>query len=57
MDKETTLLLINNQIDIMVDLLKDNESKIYLYSLLTPIKFEIQRQIEDYGIKTGNFKS
>lgn len=37
------------QVNNIVSLLKDNECKTYIYSHLSPIKYELERQISNLG--------
>ena len=43
-DRERLLIALY-QIDNVTDLLKDNEWKNYLYNYLSPIKYELERQL------------
>jgi len=44
-NEETKLILALYQVDNLTSLLKDNEWKQFLYSHLTPIKYELERQL------------
>jgi hypothetical protein len=44
-NEETKLILALYQVDNLTSLLKDNEWKSFLYSHLTPIKYELERQL------------
>lgn len=45
MDKRKRLVLGIQQIDNLTELFKDNEYKNFIYSHLTPIYHELQRQL------------
>ena len=45
MDRQTKLVFALYQIDNVIKLTEDNEYKTYLYSHLSTIKYELQRQL------------
>ena len=45
MDDKFKLLAAIQQIDNIVSLLEDNEWKDYLYNHLSPVKYELERQL------------
>ena len=45
MDNKTKLILALQQVDNLVELLKDNEWENFLYSHLIPIDVELKRQL------------
>ena len=55
MDNRTRLVLATMQVENLIELLKDNEYKTYLYSHLSSLYYELQRQLshEQHGQETG----
>ena len=45
MDQQTKLIIALNQVDNITKLTEDNEYKTYLYSHLSTIKYELERQL------------
>ena len=45
MNEETRLILALMQVDNLVSLTSENEWKSYLYGHLSPIKYELERQL------------
>jgi len=45
MDEQTKLILALYQVDNLVSLTNDNEWKGYIYSHLSPVKYELERQL------------
>jgi len=45
MTERERLIIALNQIDNVTSLLENNEWKIYLYNHLSPIKYELERQL------------
>lgn len=45
MDRQTKLVFALYQIDNVIKLTEDNEYKTYLYSHLSTVKYELQRQL------------
>lgn len=45
MNEKTKLLLAIQQLDNIVEITEDNEWKSYLYNYLSPVKYELERQI------------
>ena len=45
MDQQTKLIIALNQVDNIAKLTEDNEYKTYLYSHLSTIKYELERQL------------
>jgi len=44
-DQQTKLIIALNQVDNITKLTEDNEYKTYLYSHLSTIKYELERQL------------
>jgi hypothetical protein len=62
MREKEKLLIALTQIDNVVTLLEDNEWKNYLYNHLSPVKYELERQITNLNVyeetnKTGDRNS
>ena len=55
MDETMRLILAKQQVNNLIELLKENEYKQYLYSHLNSIYYELQRQLSNlqHGQKTG----
>ena len=49
-DEQTKLILACYQVDNLVALLEDNSYKSYLYQHLTPIKYELHRQLTNLNV-------
>ena len=47
MDQKTKLTLALNQVDNIIELLEDNEWKSYIYNHLSPVKYELDRQLSN----------
>ena len=45
MNQQTKLIIALNQVDNITKLTEDNEYKTYLYSHLSTIKYELERQL------------
>ena len=45
MDQQTKLIIALNQVDNITKLTENNEYKTYLYSHLSTIKYELERQL------------
>jgi len=59
MREKEKLLIALTQINNVVTLLEDNEWKNYLYNHLSPVKYELERQITNLNVyketnKTGD---
>ena len=62
MREKERLLIALTQIENVVTLLEDNEWKNYLYNHLSPVKYELERQITNLNVyeetnKTGDRNS
>lgn len=47
MDQKTKLTLALDQVDNIIELLEDNEWKSYIYNHLSPVKYELDRQLSN----------
>ena len=45
--EQTRLILALHQVDNLTKLLEDNEYKTFMYSHLIPMKYELQRQLNN----------
>jgi len=54
MSDSEKLVIALIQVNNLVSLLEDNEWSIYLYSHLSPIKYELERQLANERAKKGN---
>ena len=52
-DKEKLIIALK-QVDDLVHLLEDNEWKVYLYRYLSPVKYELERQLHNERAKEWN---
>ena len=50
MREKEKLLIAMTQIENVVTLLEDNEWKNYLYNHLSPVKYELERQITNLNV-------
>jgi len=53
MDQQTKLTLAINQVDNIITLLEDNEWKGYIYNHLSPVKYELERQLTNLSYETN----
>ncbi len=49
-DEKTRLILALTQIENVVKLTEDNEWKTYLYNHLSPVKYELERQLTNLNV-------
>ena len=57
MREKERLLIALTQIENVVTLLEDNEWKNYLYNHLSPVKYELERQITNLNVYEETNKS
>jgi hypothetical protein len=53
MNQKTKLTAALNQVDNIIDLLEDNEWKGYMYNHLSPVKYELERQLSNLSNETN----
>jgi hypothetical protein len=53
MDQKTKLTTALMQVDSIVELTQDNEWKTYIYNHLSPIKYELERQLSNLSYETN----
>lgn len=53
MNQKTNLTAALNQVDNIIDLLEDNEWKGYMYNHLSPVKYELERQLSNLSNETN----
>lgn len=54
MSEKEKLIIALKQVDDLVHLLEDNEWKVYLYRYLSPVKYELERQLHNERAKEWN---
>ena len=54
MSEKEKLITALKQVDDLVHLLEDNEWKVYLYRYLSPVKYELERQLHNERAKEWN---
>jgi len=57
MREKEKLLIALTQIENVVTLLEDNEWKNYLYNHLSPVKYELERQITNLNVYEATNKN
>ena len=57
MREKEKLLIALTQIENVVTLLEDNEWKNYLYNYLSPVKYELERQITNLNVYEATNKN
>ena len=57
MREKERLLIALTQIENVVTLLEDNEWKNYLYNHLSPVKYELERQITNLNVYEATNKN
>jgi len=57
MREKERLLIALTQIENVVTLLEDNEWKNYLYNHLSPVKYELERQITNLNVYKATNKN
>jgi len=57
MREKERLLIALTQIENVVTLLEDNEWKNYLYNHLSPVKYELERQITNLNVHEATNKN
>ena len=50
MDEQTKLILAIYQVDNIINLIKDNEYKQYMFMHLNPVYYELKRQLTNLSI-------
>ena len=50
MDEQTKLILAIYQVDNIINLIKDNEYKQYMFMHLNPVYYELKRQLTNLAI-------
>ena len=53
-DEKLILTLAHQQVENLVSLLEDNPYRPYLYRFLTPIKYELLRQLSNLNVTDTN---
>ncbi len=56
-DERLILILALTQIDNVVKLTEDNEWKTFLYSHLSPVKYELERQLTNLNVYDATNKN
>ena len=50
MDEQTKLILAIHQVEGIIELIKDNEYRQYMFMHLNPVYYELQRQLTNQSI-------
>ena len=50
MDKHTKLILAKYQVENIIELIKDNEYRQYMFMHLNPVFYELERQLTNLAI-------
>ena len=50
MDKHTKLILAKYQVENIIELIKDNEYRQYMFMHLNPVYYELERQLTNLAI-------